>query len=140
MHSSLLTLQISINIPHLTLPGSGAGGGGACRPQNGAQAAKLWLPELSVNFLVLKKVCPASHCPVCDLFVVRIKDAYLMLMQNIIWKPKRLLYKSLLGSILFLLNNNLHCIPPTNIHPHRCYVRMCVKEVLFLYTRSIRRI
>ena len=28
MHSSLLTLQISINIPHLTLPGSGAGGGG----------------------------------------------------------------------------------------------------------------
>ena len=27
MHSSLLTLQISINIPHLTLPGSGAGGG-----------------------------------------------------------------------------------------------------------------
>ena len=28
MHSSLLTLQISINIPHLTLSGSGAGGGG----------------------------------------------------------------------------------------------------------------
>ena len=28
MHSSLLILQISINIPHLTLPGSGAVGGG----------------------------------------------------------------------------------------------------------------
>ena len=28
MHSSLLTLKISINIPHLTLPGSGSGGGG----------------------------------------------------------------------------------------------------------------
>ena len=27
MHSSLLTLQISINIPQLTLPGSGAGVG-----------------------------------------------------------------------------------------------------------------
>ena len=57
MHSSLLTLQISINIPHLTLPGSGAGGGGgggggwgwACRPQNGVQAVK---PELSANILV----------------------------------------------------------------------------------------
>ena len=51
VHSSLLTLQISINI-HLTLPGSEAGGGWACRPQNGAQAVKLWLPELSANILV----------------------------------------------------------------------------------------
>ena len=32
MHSSLLTLQISINIPHLTLPGSGVGGGGVGMP------------------------------------------------------------------------------------------------------------
>ena len=99
MHSSLLTLQISINIPHLTLPGSGAGGGGgwACRPQNGAQAVKLWLPELSANILVLKKIMPRLPLSCCDLFVVRIKkeafpfNAYSMLMQNIIWKPKTLL-------------------------------------------------
>ena len=80
MHSSLLTLQISINIPHLTLSGSGAGGGGggACWPQNGAQAAKLWLPELSANILVLKKLCPASHCPVVTCLSYELRTPFLL--------------------------------------------------------------
>ena len=90
MHSSLLTPQISIDIPHLTLPVRR----GACRPQNGAQAAKLWLPELSAKILVQKKIMPRLPLSCCDLFVVRIKnDAYSMLMQNIIGNLKHFFTK-----------------------------------------------
>ena len=174
MHSSLLTLQISLNIPHLTLPGSRVGRGAYQPPfyifiihYKMVQAAKLWLPELSANILVKKKIMPRLPLSCCDLFVVRIKKdafpfiAYSMLLQNIIWKPKTFLLKSLLGSILFLLNkqsggkggkfkNNHHTpsITYTAYHPQIYtligFMSLCVQNKYYSYTpqtfRSIRRI
>ena len=77
MQSSLLTLQISINIPQLCQGQGreGGGGGGACRTPfytfiihyEMVQAAKLWLPELSSDILVLRKK-PRPHCLVVTCF------------------------------------------------------------------------